>query len=177
MINGMNICCIGRQFGGGEVVSLSLDSPQTLLDFDVVIIDLDGFNIDQIRGSLHALKAIDRRRQEILDFLALGRTVVVFLSEFQLEVLLPVEGVTTISSSGQRMDFVRDGPDHLKTFWSTVQKWMTYLVYLDRVVGSPFLFVSETSRPIATWIKHGRGNLLLLPWLTWDRNPYTDPQG
>jgi hypothetical protein len=74
------------------------------------------------------------------------------------------------------MDFIKNGPDHLKAFWATVQKWMTYLVYLDKTIGSPFLFVSETNRPVASWIKHDRGHLLLLPWLTWNRNPYIDPE-
>lgn len=176
MVNGMNICCIGREFVGGEVVTLPLDSPQTLLDFDVAIIDLDGWNIGHISGSPHTLFALDRRRREILDFLALGRTVVVFLGEFPLEAILPVKGVNPISSSGQRMDFVKNGPEHLKTFWATIQKWMTYLVYLDNTIGLPFLFVSETNRPVASWIKHDRGHLLLLPWLTWNRNPYVDTQ-
>ena len=177
MVNGMNICCIGREFVGGEVVTLLLDSPQTLLDFDVAIIDLDGWNIGHISGSPHILLALDRRRREILDFLALGRTVVVFLGEFPLEAILPVKGVQPISSSGQRMDFLKNRPDHLKIFWATIKKWMTYLVYLDNTIGLPFLFVSETNRPVASWIKHDRGHLLLLPWLTWNRNPFTDPTG
>ena len=176
MINNMNICCIGRVFVGNEVILLSLDSPQTLLDFDVVIIDLDGLDIRQISSSPQGLFALDRRRREILDFLALGRTIVVFLDEFPLEALLPVQGVNTISSSGQRIDFVKNGPDHLKAFWATVQKCMTYLVYLDNTVGSPFLFVSQTNRPVASWIKHDRGHLLLIPWLTWNRNQYSDTE-
>ena len=170
MINGLNVSCIGRIFPGGEVVTLSLVSSQTILDFDVLIIDLGEFHFQNIVGSPQALIGLDRRRKEILEFLALGRTVVVFLDEFQLEALLPVNGITTVSSSGQRTDF--NGPDHLKTFWSTVQKWMTYLVYLEGVAGTPFLYVSQTDKPVATLIKYDKGHILLLPWLAWNRNLY-----
>lgn len=42
---------------------------------------------------------------------------------------------------------------------------MEYLAYFEGMEGTPFLYISETEKPVATWIRHGRGNILLMPWL------------
>ncbi len=161
----MDICCIGRALEGQRVETLEFQSRRTLLDFDVALIDLQGLRGDS--ESMTAAPSMHRRKLEIQEFLSLGRSVVVFLYDFELDALLPVQGIRTVPSMGLRMDF--SGPDCLKHFWSSVQDSMAYLAYLDGIDGTPFLLVSKTNRPVATWIKRGRGNLLLLPQLAGGR--------
>jgi hypothetical protein len=170
----MDICCIGRDLEEQRVETLEFQSRRTLLDFDVALIDLHGLRGDS--ESMTAAPSMHRRKLEIQEFLGLGRSVVVFLYDFELDALLPVQGIRTVASAGRRMDF--SGPDCLKQFWSRVQESMAYVAYLDGVDGTPFLFVSKTSRPVATWIKRGRGNLLLFPQLMGRRGPsdYDFPQ-
>ena len=41
---------------------------------------------------------------------------------------------------------------------------MQFLAYYETAPGKPFLFVSATNKAVASCVKHGQGNLLLLPW-------------
>lgn len=159
----MNICSFGRQFYG--VTQVEFNSSQTILDFDAVFIDSVGL----VQGNGQTPRAIRFRREEFSEFLALGRSIVVFTSPIQLEVFFPIPAVVTKAISGSRVDF--KGPDHLKAFWQSVHKDMQFLAHFDAAPGQPFLFVSATSKPVAALFRHERGNLLFLPWLKQDGNP------
>ncbi len=74
--------------------------------------------------------------------------------------------------SGSRIDF--KGPDHLKAFYHAMQRDMQFLAYFETPPGRPFLFVSETSKPIATLVKHDRENILFLPSLRKPGGGYSD---
>jgi len=165
----MNICCIGREFGDDSVKNLDFNSSRTLLDFDAAIIDLSGIFQLQCGGQLYP-QILDRRRNEISELLILGRTVAVFVSQFQFEALLPIKGVNPVASQGQRIDF--KGTNELKEFWSSVRHSMQYQAYWTGACGQPFLCVAEKSdRTVATLVKYEKGNLLLLPWLIWNGDP------
>jgi DNA-binding protein YbaB len=154
----MNIGSIGRSFVHDAVGDILFDSTRTVLDFDAVFID--AASLAQGGQSQHSIRF---RRNEFSEFLALGRTIVVFTDNTQLEVFLPIQPPRLKTISGNKVDF--KGPDHLKTFWQSVQADMQFLAHFETPPGQPFLYVSSTNKSIATWVKHESGNLLLLPWL------------
>ncbi|MGA3285413.1 MAG: hypothetical protein ABSD57_13265 [Verrucomicrobiota bacterium] len=164
----MNICSIGRGFDGIKQIDFS--SSQTILDFDAVFIDFVGL----FREQGIPPEAILFRREEFLEFLTLGRTIVVFTAPMRLETYLPIKPTGLKTISGSRVDF--KGPDHLKIFWQSVQSEMQFLAYFGTAPGQPFLFVSATNKPVATLVKHERGTLLILPWLKWSNYPADDNQ-
>jgi len=151
----MNICSINREFYG--TTEIDFNSARTILDFDAAFIDARG--LIQPRDLPPA--AIDFRRNEFSEFLALGRTIVVFVVAFQPEVFFPVPAVQLVPRSGKNVDF--KGPDYLKEFWDAVQQDMQYHAYFVPVraqslpssplsgfpplPGRPFLFVHETDSP------------------------------
>jgi hypothetical protein len=159
----MRTCIVGRPGWNDVAETVVLQSSQTLLDYDLVLMDLNGIsNASDLNSCL-------RRRDEVSELLTLGRTVVAFVSHCNLDHMLPVSGLTTVASSGQRVDF-KSSQQQLKDFWHSIQDKMRYQAHLKGNSGQPFLFVSETDKPVATWIKKGQGNLFLVPWLIWDGN-------
>jgi hypothetical protein len=113
----MRIGYVDRILGSyGDV--LDFDSVRTFLDFDILILDLP--NIAETLKELPPdSDVLFRRRDEILEMLALGRTIVVFACNFQLAWLFPIKNITTVYRVGARIDF--KGPDQLKPLWSKVQ--------------------------------------------------------
>ncbi|MEO7700171.1 MAG: hypothetical protein ABIZ04_13180 [Opitutus sp.] len=136
----MNICSLGRAFDG--VSKIEFNSTRTILDFDAVFIDSAGL----VEGVGIKPKTIQFRRGEFLEFLALGRSIVVFSAPIQLEVFLPISATGARAISGNRVDF--KGPDHLKTFWLSVRDDTQFLAHFDTAPGQPFLFVSATNKPV-----------------------------
>lgn len=179
----MNICSIYRPFYGAT--QILFDSADTILDFDAAFIDADG-----LRGNPNALDArIQFRRNDVSEFLSLGRTIVVFVVPFQPEVFFPIGPVRLMSSSGKKIDF--KGPDYLKDFWHAVQHDMEYHAYFQPATGQrlpqsppvevplpgrPFLFVHETDKPVAISINAEKGNILFMPWLRQYGNPSGERQ-
>lgn len=153
----MIIGSVGRDIIHEQVKTLELVSTQTLLDFDALFIFAP-----EIGPISHPQAFVDRRSQ-ILEFLQLGRIVVVFTCVGNIRDLLPVSDLKMHPSSGRRVEF--RGPDYLKTFWETVQNDMQYLAYFEKPPGQPFLFVAETNKALATLMKIERGHILFLPWL------------
>jgi DNA-binding protein YbaB len=157
----MNICSIGINFAE-EVTPIDYNTSRTILEFDAVFIDSNG-----IENNGQNPNAINFRRSDFLEFLALGRTIVVFTASLNLETYIPVQSLGLKSISGMRVDF--KGPDHLKIFWESVQEDMQFLAYFEKNPGQPFLFVPATKKAVGTLIKSERGNLLFIPWLKLDR--------
>ncbi len=153
----MNIGSIGRNVIHEQVKEIDLVSTRTFLDFDALFIFIPEIS------SIHHPQAFIDRRSQIIEFLQLGRTVVVFTSFANLDHLLPISDFKIHPSSGEKVEF--KGPDYLKTFWSSVQNDMQYLTYFEKPPGLPFLFVPETNKALATLIKIERGHILFLPWL------------
>jgi len=153
----MNICSIGRRFY--EITEIDFNSTRTIFDFDAVFIDAAGLMDRQKQNPL----AIEFRRNEFAEFLALNRTIVVFTAPLPLEVYLPIEPVKFDALAGSKVDF--KGSDQLKVFWQSVRQDMQFLAYFITVPGQPFLFVAATNKPVASLVRHERGHLVLLPWL------------
>jgi hypothetical protein len=153
----MIIGSIGREIIHEQVKTIDLVSMQTLLDFDALFIF--GPEI----GPIENPRAFSDRRSQILEFLQLGRIVVVFTCVGNIRDLLPVSDLKMQPSSGRRVEF--KGPDYLRTFWATIQNDMQYLAYFEKPPGQPFLFVAETNKALATLMKIERGYVLFLPWL------------
>ncbi len=151
----MIIGSIGRNVIHEQVKTVELVSSQTFLDFDALFI----FGLE-IGGAYNAQAFFDRKNQ-ILEFLQLGRVVVVFTCVGNIESLLPIS-LSMRASTGQRVEF--KGPDHLKAFWASVQNDMQYLAYFEKAPGQPFLFVAATNKVLATLVKIERGHILFLPW-------------
>jgi hypothetical protein len=162
----MNICSFGRKFYG--VTQIDFNSARTILDFDAVFVDSAGF----IDGNQPDPRAIGFRQEEFSEFLALGRNIVVFTAPVGLHVFFPIPAVGVRAISGSRIDF--RGPDHLKAFWQSVQEDMQFMAHFDVAPGQPFLFLSATNKPVGSLFRHGRGNILFLPWLKVNRHPSDD---
>jgi hypothetical protein len=154
----MKICSIERNFIHADASDIGFNSSRTILEFDAVFIDSAG--LEQHRQNPRALNF---RRAEFSEFLALGRTIVVFTASLNLESFIPIQALGLKSISGSRVDF--KGPDYLKVFWQSVQQDMQFLAYFEKNPGQPFLFIPDTNKAVATLIKLERGNFLLLPWL------------
>jgi CRISPR/Cas system-associated exonuclease Cas4 (RecB family) len=153
----MNICSLGRGFSNSGISQIDFNTSRTILEFDAVLIDSNGlFQHGQIND------AIVFRVAEFSEFLALGRTIVVFTASLNLEIILPIGALGQKPISGNRVDF--KGPDYLKVFWESVQQDMQFLAYFEKPPGKPFLFVPATDKAVATLAKVGPGNLLILPW-------------
>jgi hypothetical protein len=136
----MNICGIGRDFQHDQIREIDFESSQTFLDFDAVFIDAAIFM------GANASHVQDRRRDEIAEYLAYGRTVVVFAAPVQLDKFLPIPPLSFKTSSGHRIDC--KGPDYLKIFWSSIQEDMQYLIFFESTLGQPFLYVAEQTNPL-----------------------------
>lgn len=152
----MNICSLFRIFYGVE--QLTFNSSRTIFDFEAVFIDSVGFV--PAAGEINP-NAVHFRQNEFSEFLALGRTLVVFLAPCQLNMFLPIPPAGLKPISGSKTDF--KGPEYLKSFWQSIQQDMQFFAYLDTAPGKPFLFISATSKSVATLIKKERGHILLLP--------------
>ena len=139
-----------------HVKTVDLISSQTFLDFDAIFI----FG-PEISAFHHPQAFVDRKNQ-IFEFLQLGRTVVVFPCIGNIQSLLPIS-LSMKACSGQRIEF--KGPDYLKTFWESIKSDMQYLTYFEKAPGLPFLFVPQTNKALATLVKIDRGHILFLPWL------------
>jgi len=157
----MNIGSIGRDFAHNSVRRIMFESSQTIFEFDSVFVDCR----DLFPNGLNP-NVINFRKGEFLDFLALGRTIVVFTVPFQLEIIFPVPSMNLRPISGKRVRF--EGPDHLKAFCDAVNPDMQYLTHFEKSVGQSFLFVPDTSKAVASLIKVQRGYILLLPWMDWN---------
>src|SRR6266699_4858000 len=112
----METCSIGIQLPGTEYVHLS--STRTLLDFDTVIIDPSG--IHNIGREHYA-----RRKDDVVELLARGGTVVLFVGPGPLDLLLPIDGATGDASSGTKVDVVGSTP--FQEFWTAVGGLMSYV--------------------------------------------------
>ena len=158
----MNICSIGRVFENVRTIEFS--SSHTILEFDAIIIDTLG-----LASQEYAPRTLVFRHQDFFEFVSSGRTAMVLMGSTRINDYISLDPIRLTALSGQRFDF--KGPDFLKTFWSSVESDMQYLVQLDtdHCPGKPFLFVPSTKKPLATWIKIGLGNLLLIPFLIIDR--------
>jgi hypothetical protein len=161
----MKIGAMGRQFDDDEATGIDYASTRTVLEFDAIFVDSYGLTQQVINSA-----AISFRLEEFLEFLSLGRTIVVFIGTSNLKTYLPIETIGLKPLSGKMFDF--KGPDYLKAFWLAVEPDMQYLAHIDseHCLGKPFLFVPSTNKPVATWIKLERGNILLLPFLSMDLN-------
>ena len=165
----MLIGSIGRSFGQQGVGVIDIHSHRTLLDFDIVLLDLAALAADLKKHS--NAEPHQRRRAEIEELLRLGRTVVAFLAPYSLDLLLPIKGVTAIASVGSRTDF--KGPDQFKEFWKAVEGIMHFEAYLNAPVGRGLLYILETERIIGSWLQVGTGNLIFLPSLPAERPNYS----
>lgn len=158
----MNICSIGRDFVGDNVTNIDFASTRTILEFDAVFIDSAG-----LANLPPDSRVVNFRKDEFLEFLSFGRTIVFFIGTLRLAEFIPfVKPIDLKALSGQRFEFI--GSDYLKLFWQAVQPDMQYLAHFekDNCPGKPFLFVPSTNRAVGTLIKFDRGNILLLPYLT-----------
>lgn len=162
----MNICCIGREFAHPTVKNVEFTSAQSLLDFDAVIIDFEGLVRLQHTGHIYPFM-MERRKNELSEIMTLGRVVVVFVEQFQFEILLPVADVNPVQSHGKRMAF--KGSNMLNEFWVSIKESMEYRAYWNGGNGETFAFVKDKPEwSVAELVKHGKGHLILLPWLKWD---------
>jgi hypothetical protein len=84
---GLRICSFGRTFDEADVLRVPFNSHRSLHDFDLVIFELHGLQAEWDEQNFHAI-----RSNQIEEFLHLGRTVVVLLSDFEgLSTLFPVD--------------------------------------------------------------------------------------
>jgi hypothetical protein len=118
-----------------DVPAISFDSSVTLLDFDIVVIELDVLRPDRNPNFSSLVVSWETRKQEIRDFLEMGRTLFAFTDAFQLEALFPVQLMGTMGCNiGRRMDF-RAGPDYLRNFWTAISPFMAYRTWFAPVEG------------------------------------------
>jgi len=139
-------------------------------------------------GTAEFLGDLKRRQQEIVDFLGLGRMLVVLLpSPFKWYVgtgqevnkgtranpritryvepmsvqdVLPVE-VELVEASGARFRLLSGPP--FSTFWKATKELFHYNAYLRNAVGSPLLAIAGTDRVVAATAEVHGGTVLLLP--------------
>lgn len=159
----MNICSLGRRFY--SVTEIEFNSTRTILDYDALFIDSAGL----VEGNGQTRPAVRFRKEEFTEFLALGRTIVVFTAPVPLEVFLPIQATGMKPIAGSRVDF--KGPDHLKIFWKAVQQAMQFMAHFETTPGQPFLFVAATSKAVGSLFRQERGNIIFLPWLKQDGYP------
>ncbi len=204
----MNISSIDREFPYKGIDSFTYRSEYTLLDFDLILWDpgnlLQAYNYDKkYRGypsldshdSVAILEDRSRRKNEMVDLVKLGRTIVIFVpspqkfyidtgqrsysgtgrnrsttvhvSEESLRSFIPLSGdFNTVEANGSQMDF--RGDEALREFWTVNKDNLYYEAYFTHQIGRPFLFVHGTDRVVGSLIRHDRGNILLLPHLVYE---------
>lgn len=154
----MNYCSIGRPFGHKFVTNIEFHSTETILVFDAAFIDCAAIaNYDEQE------QIAQIRRNEFSEFLASGRTIVVFSRTINLKIFLPIEKAKVIPISGHLVDF--KGPDYLKTFWNAIKGSMKYFTCFEEPLGLPFLYVHSTTKVVASLCKYQRGHIIFLPWM------------
>lgn len=155
----MNICSLGRQLTGSDIPMIEFASTRTILDFHVVVVDLPMLaNHKELSPGPCSF-----RKQQFVEFLSLGRTLIVLSGPIAPEVCLPVSNCRMEAVCGRKTDC--KGPDYLKTFWTAVQRDMEYLAVFQKPLGQPFLFVAETEKVVASLLRFERGHIIFLPWL------------
>ena len=201
----MNIISVGRQFPVKKVQYILFRSDYTLFDYDLVLWDPStlvgeyhyseyyrGYPNLNSHDSVAILEDQNRRSNEILDLIKLGRTVIIFVppptmfyidtgqrsysgtgrstkttihvTDKSIRSFIPIKGeFNTVEATGTQIDF--KGDDIFRAFWETNKDHIYYKAYFTHPIGRPFLFVHGTDRIVASWLRYERGNMLLMPHL------------
>jgi len=94
----------------------------------------------------------------------------IHVRNFSAEYISPIHASDFIFSKvvnvepckGTRIAF--NGLPLFKTFWETLQGKLQYLSCLSSPIGTPFLFVEETKRAVASYCRVGQGHVVMIPY-------------
>jgi hypothetical protein len=140
---------------------------------------------------------MSRLKKEINDYLIAGKNVFVFLTKeenyqlansvsvtgknqntFSTEIysnysFLPINIGTLTSAVGKQIIF--NGTPQFREFYEKFKKNLEYQIYLENVSGARVIFTGKDKTKILGVIyKVKNGNLILLPYLKYDRDKFTE---
>ncbi|RED32407.1 hypothetical protein [Paenibacillus sp. VMFN-D1] len=166
-------------------------STRAFLDYDVLIIDPylvfieycshSGYQHEKIvlnkDVSNKAFRDLRRRRDEIEEFLSLGRTIFIFTPppmrvrllqsngniDYDLRKFIPVYPETSLTS-GNNIEFM--GSDIFKPFWDAFKDDLYYLASFKEPFGEPLFKIKNTNNFIGSIIRYKEGTIVFLPSLS-----------
>lgn len=204
------VLALAHSFEHDAVTSAQFRSSVSAFDFDILIIDpaaaLFEYSLDPWATTYMGLRAlsdddsvnlrrdVDRRRQEILDFVDMGRTAVVFVppptdcyvatgerqhsgtgrnrqttrvvTTASLLRSVPAK-YSTRPAGGRSISFI--GPPALSDFWRANRERFEYRAIFDETPGTPVMQVTGTNKVVSSLLTAKGGNVLFLPSLDDDR--------
>ena len=206
-----SVLSVGYQIPGLGNNYLEFDSNRSLLDADVVLFypTLRGFYSNQYYqgkrrisndDSPRAVEHCKRWKQELLESLKAGKTVITFLSPLeevyvhlgQKEVsgtgrnqkvtyivermtnydALPFDLGTIVPKGGSEIRTATD-LKQLSPYWLLFGSHSPYKVYLKQPSGTPLLTAKSPDAIVGLMIETGKGTALLLPPVEYDEDKFT----
>jgi len=143
---------------------------------------------------------ISHLKKEVKDFLRSGKNIFIFLSQKEDYVLasgvssprkgqnnystykknnydfLPIDIGTLISSSGKHIEF--SGNIIFSEFYKKFRDSLEYQLYIEDINNAQVIFTGKDKTKILGSIhKVGRGNIITLPYLNYDKNKFIKEKG
>lgn len=176
------VLTVGCRIPGGFGEYVSFDSRASLLDADFVLFRP---TLGLYKGNLQ--HAVDHWSRELEDVLSAGNTAFVLLSDYKA-VSLELGGVVTnydvlpypievVGSVGTSMT-VNRGQSILGDYWQQFGAESRYRVYMTELNDfSPLVTTRHGDRVVGAVHRpeNGDGALVLLPWISMDREEFTYP--
>jgi hypothetical protein len=203
----MKILSMGCSFNHPSAEEFGFGSSTSLFDYDILIWDPNelvydyysyykdngqkymGYPLLDESDSAAIQRDLIRRKKEIIDFLSLGRTVVVFapkcekfcvytgekthsgtgrsqkttkiVGDLNIEDFLPMEKMKLFDAEGSQIEFIGGEPFNL--IWKQFSEYLTYRSYFENISGEPIFYIKNTDKIIGTYISYRKGNLLIIP--------------
>jgi len=206
------IASIECEIPGGMSEYISIDSDASLLDWDIIFIRPNIFSLKGNYGlykgmpslsdnqSFQLMKRMDHWNREITDAVNSGKTVIVFLSDFDEVYIdsgrreysgtgrnrqttrivteynnykcLPFD-LKLVNSKGTSMRLAK-GAEILGNFWSEFGKDSSYNVKIEKEVSKPLVVTTSGTKTVGALIriKGASGAILLLPYLDIDSEEF-----
>ena len=198
----MKVLALGHDFLDNRVVSVQFNNPQTILEFDAVVWWPTGLTVPYSTGmssfqgkprlnennSFRLREDVARRRHEFLEFLRLGRTLVVvvpapsswwvdsgkkthsgtgrnrqttnLLNEMSVQDILPME-LGLVAAHGEDVTIAKSGA--LTGFYQAIQDLLYYDAYLTESLGSEELVITGTPHVVGGVAPIEDGLLVAIP--------------
>jgi len=129
----------------------------TALDYGkTVFLILEKYQVASVATGRHELK---------------GRTCINYMAEYSNYDFLPVSLPLMIAKSG--CEIVFEGDPVFAVFWKEFGKYLRYVCYLDEKVKRPVFVTKTGERPIGAVFGVGKGHLVLLPPIQFERPEFT----
>ena len=201
----IKIGCVGMCYDHDFVAAVEFRSEISFLEYDILIIDFKNiiheYKTDYLNSTYRGYRClndddssklredIERRKNEIIELLKMGRTIVFYTPSntrcyaatgtkgysgtgknrsvtrhvdlVDVTSIIPID-IKIEKSAGKNMEYIGI-ESYLKDFWKKNAKHISYQSYLKNTVGKPFLKIKGTDKIIGTIIKIDKGNLLLMP--------------